>query len=57
MRSATEWREICAGAIFLAALAGAHSGAHAAPQVVGDVACERHAVDIAGSPRARTARW
>jgi len=56
MRSTHEWREVCAGAIFLAALAAASGESRATPQVVGDEACERHEVDIASFATCRDGR-
>ena len=47
MRSATSWREICAGVFFIGSIALAAESASATPKVVGDEACDRHAVDIA----------
>lgn len=56
MRSTHGWREVCAGAIFLAALAAASGESRATPQVVGDEACERHEVDIASFATCRDGR-
>jgi hypothetical protein len=47
MRSATSWREICAGVVFLASIAHAAPGARASPLVVADEACAHYEIDIA----------
>jgi len=47
MRSATSWREICAGVVFLVSMTLATEGALAVPQVVADEACVYHEIDIA----------
>jgi|MudIll2142460700_1097286.scaffolds.fasta_scaffold700489_2 hypothetical protein len=47
MRSATSWREICAGVVFLVSMTLATEGALAVPQVVADEACAYHEIDIA----------